>query len=85
MTDFEAFLPHVKKGNKLDTKKNLFMLNELADLSNCNNTVFFEIRKHQDLYIWMSKTPNGPSVKFHAQNSKLQQNKTSRWNSRRLS
>jgi ribosome biogenesis protein BRX1 len=30
--------------------------------------LFFEVRKKKDLYIWMSKAPSGPSVKFHVQN-----------------
>ncbi|EIE81435.1 hypothetical protein RO3G_06140 [Rhizopus delemar RA 99-880] len=68
MNDLEGLLPHSKKDAKLDTKNNLYILNELADLNNCNNAVFFETRKKQDLYVWMAKTPNGPSVKFHLQN-----------------
>ncbi|KAG2200079.1 hypothetical protein INT47_007724 [Mucor saturninus] len=68
LTDLESLLPHSKKDAKLDTKNNLYVLNELADLNNCNNAVFFEVRKKQDLYVWMAKTPNGPSVKFHLQN-----------------
>lgn len=68
LTDLEALMPHSKKDAKLDTKNNLYVLNELADLNNCNNAVFFEVRKKQDLYVWMAKTPNGPSVKFHLQN-----------------
>jgi len=43
-------------------------LNELADLYNCNNVLFFEARKGKDLYMWMSKAPNGPTVKMHLQN-----------------
>lgn len=43
-------------------------MNELADLYNCNNVLFFEARKAKDLYVWMSKPPNGPTVKFHLQN-----------------
>ncbi|GME90766.1 unnamed protein product [Ambrosiozyma monospora] len=30
--------------------------------------MYFECRKHQDLYLWLSKPPNGPTVKFHVQN-----------------
>lgn len=30
--------------------------------------MFFEARKGQDLYCWMSKPPNGPTVKMHLQN-----------------
>lgn len=30
--------------------------------------MFFEARKGKDLYVWMSKAPNGPTVKMHLQN-----------------
>jgi ribosome biogenesis protein BRX1 len=84
MNDIEALLPHVKKGkigaspydvgftrdtdSKLDSKSQLHLLPELADLNNCNNTLYFEARRHEDLYLWAAKTPNGPSVKMHVQN-----------------
>jgi ribosome biogenesis protein BRX1 len=69
MNDLAALLPHSKKDAKLDTKSKLYHLNELADLYNCNNVMFFESRKHgQDLYLWLSKAPNGPSMKLHLQN-----------------
>ncbi|KAJ3008983.1 Ribosome biogenesis protein brx1 [Thoreauomyces humboldtii] len=68
LTDLQNLMPHSKKDSKLDNKHKLHVLNELAELSNCNNCIYFEIRKHTDCYLWMSKTPNGPSVKFHVQN-----------------
>lgn len=34
----------------------------------CSTALFFETRKHQDLYLWMAKTPSGPTVKFHVTN-----------------
>lgn len=69
MNDLAALLPHSKKDAKLDTKSKLYHLNELADLYNCNNVLFFESRKRgQDLYMWLSKAPNGPSMKLHLQN-----------------
>jgi ribosome biogenesis protein BRX1 len=60
--------PHSRKEAKLDTKTKLYQLNELAELYNCNNVLFFEARKGKDLYCWMSKPPNGPTVKMHLQN-----------------
>ena len=54
--------------SKLDSKNQLGLLPELADLHNCNNTVYFEARRHEDLYMWVAKTPNGPSIKLHVQN-----------------
>lgn len=68
LNDLYALLPHSRKDAKLDTKTKLYQLNELADLYNCNNVLFFEARKGKDLYIWMSKAPNGPTVKCHMQN-----------------
>ena len=68
LNDLYSLLPHSRKDAKLDTKTKLYQLNELADLYNCNNVFFFEARKGKDLYIWMSKPPNGPTVKFHLQN-----------------
>lgn len=66
--DLYALLPHSRKEPKLDTKKDLQQLNEIAELYNCNNILFFEARKHQDLYLWISKPPNGPTIKFFIQN-----------------
>ncbi|PVU95413.1 hypothetical protein BB561_001828 [Smittium simulii] len=66
--DFESLLPHSKKDSKLDTKKNLEVLNELAELSNCDNVLYFEARRHEDLYLWASKAPSGPSIKFQVLN-----------------
>jgi len=68
MDDLETLLPHVKKDAKLDSKNHLHLLPELADLHNCNNTLYFEARRHEDLYLWAAKTPNGPSIKMHVQN-----------------
>ncbi|KAF8710773.1 Brix, partial [Rhizoctonia solani] len=71
MGDLEALLPHIKKGKYhilLNSKNHLHLLPELADLHNCNNTLYFEARRHEDLYLWAAKTPNGPSVKMHVQN-----------------
>ncbi|PNS18617.1 hypothetical protein CAC42_5156 [Sphaceloma murrayae] len=68
MNDLHSLLPHSRKDAKLDTKSKLYQLNEIADLYNCNNVFFFEARKGKDLYVWMSKAPNGPTVKMHMQN-----------------
>jgi ribosome biogenesis protein BRX1 len=54
--------------SKLDSKNHLHLLPELADLHSCNNALYFEARRHEDLYLWAAKTPNGPSVKLHVQN-----------------
>ena len=30
--------------------------------------LFFEARKKKDLYVWLAKAPEGPSVKFYVTN-----------------
>lgn len=37
-------------------------------MNNCNNALYFEARRHEDLYMWAAKTPNGPSIKLYVQN-----------------
>ena len=49
MQDLGNLLPHTKKDAKLDSKSRLEDLNELAELNNCNNCLYFEMRKHQDM------------------------------------
>jgi ribosome biogenesis protein BRX1 len=66
----QGFILSDKKSvdSKLDSKSQLHLLPELADLYNCNNTLYFEARRHEDLYMWAAKTPNGPSIKMLVQN-----------------
>jgi ribosome biogenesis protein BRX1 len=66
--DLLQLLPNGKKENKLDTKRDKEVVNEIAELKGCTSCVLFEVRKRQDLYLWMAKTPSGPSVKFQVQN-----------------
>ena len=53
---------------QLDSKDFLNVINEIAEIKSCNSCLFFEVRKKRDLFLWMSKTPLGPSVKFHVLN-----------------
>ncbi|KAG6689358.1 hypothetical protein I3842_11G170400 [Carya illinoinensis] len=65
MLNIVSLLPHCKKDNKVESKASKgTTLNELVELKSCSSCLFFECRKHQDLYLWMAKCPNGPSVKF---------------------
>lgn len=63
MTDLSMLLPHSKRDNKLDTKNDRGLLNEVADMKGCSSIMFFEVRKKTDLYMWLAKTPEGPSIK----------------------
>ena len=33
-------------------------------MKNCNMTMFFEMRKKLDLFMWLSMVPNGPSARL---------------------
>jgi ribosome biogenesis protein BRX1 len=68
MNDVRKLLPHCKKEVKMEKKDTLQTINEIADIKNCNNCIFFEVKKNEDCYLWFSKTPNGPSAKFHVTN-----------------
>jgi ribosome biogenesis protein BRX1 len=61
-------MPHSKTDVKVSDKRALSAINEMADLKNCTNCLYFEGRKKVDLYLWMCRTPQGPSVKFHVTN-----------------
>jgi hypothetical protein len=56
------------QGNKLENNVNLHVVNEIADMKNCNNCIYLEARKKKDLYMWVSRVPHGPSCKFLLQN-----------------
>ncbi|RAL45647.1 hypothetical protein DM860_009511 [Cuscuta australis] len=65
MLNVVSLLPHCKKDSKVESKNiKGATLNELVELKNCSSCLFFECRKGKDLYLWMAKCPNGPSVKF---------------------
>ena len=72
LADLNSLLPHTYKDTKLDTKSSNnynAALNALADLHSCNYIFFLEARKHgQDLYLWLAKPPNGPTIKFSISN-----------------
>lgn len=73
LADLTSLLPHTHKESKLDARKKAagynLLLNSLADLNSCNVIFFLEAKKNgQDLYLWLSRPPNGPTVKFHVNN-----------------
>lgn len=68
MDDVMKLLPHAKKESKLDSKNRLQECTEVAELRNCDTILLFESRKRQDLYLWLCKSPFGPSFKFHVAN-----------------
>uniref|UniRef100_A0A0R3QC08 Ribosome biogenesis protein BRX1 homolog n=1 Tax=Brugia timori TaxID=42155 RepID=A0A0R3QC08_9BILA len=68
MKDFLNLMPHSKSDNKMDKRNSLVLINEIAEIANCTKCLYFENRKHTDLYLWISNTTHGPSVKFLVHN-----------------
>lgn len=69
LEDLKKLIPHHKTDNKLDDKGDIQSINEIADMKSCNQVVYLETRKHQDLYMYIGRTPHGgPSAKFHVVN-----------------
>uniref|UniRef100_A0A8C5KA18 Ribosome biogenesis protein BRX1 homolog n=1 Tax=Jaculus jaculus TaxID=51337 RepID=A0A8C5KA18_JACJA len=63
MQDLRMLMSHSKADTKMDRKEKLFVINEVCEMKNCNKCIYFE-----DLYMWLSNSRHGPSVKFLVQN-----------------
>ncbi|KAK5578641.1 hypothetical protein RB653_008313 [Dictyostelium firmibasis] len=68
MSDLISLIPHSKKEDKIDDRKTLSLINETCEMKSCNYAVLFDVRKGTDCFLWMAKTPLGPTVKFHITN-----------------
>ncbi len=68
LEDFKLLIPHHKKDSKLDCKNDIQAVNEIAEMKSCNQVLYLETRKHQDLFMYLGRSPNGPSAKFQVVN-----------------
>lgn len=68
MKDIKNVMPHHRAESKLERWKTLTVINELGDMKHCNKAMYFEGRHKQDLYMWLSCMPDGPSAKFYMEN-----------------
>ena len=65
MEDLKTLMPHSKGESKMRrNKESLFIVNEIAEMKNCNKCLLFEGRKKRDLYLWAANIARGPSAKF---------------------
>ena len=64
VVDMMNLIPQMKKEAKMERKSVKESLDELCEARSCNNYLYFETRKRKDLYMWLGKSPDGPSVKF---------------------
>lgn len=67
LSDLMDLLPHAKKDMKFDSKRSLTLINEIAEMKNCNNCIYFQAVGNA-LYMWVAKTPQGPSIKYQILN-----------------
>lgn len=70
LDDLRDLIPHSKHEAKIERKQAKVEINELCFERSCNNFIYFESRNHRvtDLYMWLAKSPNGPSFKFALSN-----------------
>ena len=68
MKNLRSLMAHSKSEPKVELRKNFAVLNEIAELRNCNHVLFFDMKKKRDLYLWAGSVPNGPTVKFLVEN-----------------
>merc|ERR1712136_339129 len=57
VADLKNMMPHSKGDSKMDRKDKMEVINEI-----------FEMKKKQDLYLWLANVSKGPSAKFLVEN-----------------
>ena len=62
--DLCDLIPNTKLESKVNRKDANDVIDEMCFEKSCNNCMFFEQRKQKDLFMWLSKSPIGPSAKF---------------------
>ncbi|ROT66636.1 ribosome biogenesis protein BRX1 homolog [Penaeus vannamei] len=64
MENLRTLMPHSRREVKKQKRDDLRVINEIAEMKNCNKCIYFEMKKKKDFYMWISQVPNGPSIKF---------------------
>lgn len=70
LNDIRLLMPHSKKENKFHQKNDLTEVGSLCEMRSCQNCLFFR-KEGRDLFWYVAKTENGPTLKFRVTNSKL--------------
>jgi len=71
MQDLRTLMPHSRSDSKMHRKREpMFVVNEIAEMKNCNKCILFESRRKQDLFMWIGHVGGGrgPSAKFVVEN-----------------
>jgi len=66
MKDLSMLMPQVRMESKMDPRDPPSVINEISDLRSCNHAIFFDSRRHRDLYIDFARVPDGPTLRFFA-------------------
>jgi len=66
MHDLSLLLPQIRVESKMDPRDPPSVINEISDLRSCNHAIFFDSRRHRDLYVDFARVPNGPTLRFFA-------------------
>lgn len=61
-------MPHSKSEVKVEAKDWSKEIDEICEVRNCNQCLFFENKKRRDLYCWLTHVSTGPSAKFLVEN-----------------
>lgn len=66
MNDLVDLIPHSKTQAKMERGSVKDQIDQTCYERSCNQFLYFESRAHKeaDMYMWLSKSPNGPAFKF---------------------
>ena len=59
MMDLQVLLPHSRKESKMDARDPLSAINEICELRSCSHAIYFDTRRHRDLYVSFARCPEG--------------------------
>ncbi|CAD8144621.1 unnamed protein product [Paramecium pentaurelia] len=66
--DLHELLPHSKKETKLEKGDTSKQIKELCMQHSCRSFIYFEVHRKHELYLWIGRFPNGPSIKYYIEN-----------------
>jgi ribosome biogenesis protein BRX1 len=62
--DIQSLVANTKRESRIQNKDVKEVIDDICFERSCNNFMYFESHKHQDLFLWIAKSPAGPSMKF---------------------
>ena len=69
LDDFLKLVPHAKKESRT-SEKDFYSLDETATDLHCDTIALFQTKHHEDPFLWISKSPEGPSMCLFIEESK---------------